>query len=254
MKYENIAPISGIYQIVDRKHRLYIGSTINLKRRCREHSYKLISNCHENLKLQNYFNKYGVKSLYFEIILYCSEDSLTKLEQIYLDNIDPHFNISKYVGSTLGYIHTEDSKKLMSKIKKNLYKNQNQWNKGRNKPKEEKDKISKSLKEYYKNNPHPREGVFHTESTKRLISKKLEERKGKHYHSSKGILFQLSVDDNSIINTFISTGEAAKKAKINSNGNHKTKRTKILEATKIEGRTAYGYKWEWRKPRPNKTG
>jgi group I intron endonuclease len=64
---------AGIYKIsnnVDGK--FYIGSTIHLERRFKEHKTALKKGTHPNYKLQKAFYEVGIDSLKFEIFIYFS--------------------------------------------------------------------------------------------------------------------------------------------------------------------------------------
>ena len=55
----------GLYTIWDSENadRLYIGSSVDIKRRIYQHWYQLKNNKHGNAKLQNFVNKYGIDRL-----------------------------------------------------------------------------------------------------------------------------------------------------------------------------------------------
>lgn len=76
----------GIYKITNIKtNTIYIGSSIDLNRRKSEHFSKLRRAVHNNVYMQNSFNKYGEHNFIFEILEYTTEDRLLELEQLYLD-------------------------------------------------------------------------------------------------------------------------------------------------------------------------
>lgn len=90
----------GIYFIIcliDNKR--YVGRSVNIKRRLREHRTSLIAQNHKNKHLQNAWNKYGESNFVFAPYLYCSEESAIVEEQKQLDILflqpDKTFNISK---------------------------------------------------------------------------------------------------------------------------------------------------------------
>ena len=61
--------IVGIYCITNKiTNKIYIGSTIDINRRWKEHKKELSKNKHHNLYLQNSFNKYGHKNFNFHIL------------------------------------------------------------------------------------------------------------------------------------------------------------------------------------------
>ena len=60
---------SGIYKITNLiNKKYYIGSSLDIKRRWKEHRRNLIKNKHNNIHLQKSWNKYGENSFLFEII------------------------------------------------------------------------------------------------------------------------------------------------------------------------------------------
>lgn len=75
----------GIYYIQNTKtNQLYIGQSIDLNRRKREHIHNLKSNSHVNTHLQNSFNKYGESFFKFDVIEYCDPSDLDDLEKKYM--------------------------------------------------------------------------------------------------------------------------------------------------------------------------
>jgi group I intron endonuclease len=53
--------------------------------------------------------KYGYANFQLDILEYCNSSDLIKLEQHYLELLNPEYNILKIAGSNLGYKHTEDT-------------------------------------------------------------------------------------------------------------------------------------------------
>lgn len=79
---------SGIYIIINlRDKKKYLGSTINLKTRKRNHFAYLKKGKHENKYLQRAFNKYGSDCFEFQIIELCEKEECRSLEQKYLNEI-----------------------------------------------------------------------------------------------------------------------------------------------------------------------
>ncbi len=75
----------GIYAIVNTvNNKIYIGSSIHLQKRYKEHIYQLKNNIHFNQHLQNSFNKYGNDAFKFIILEYTNNDIL-KHEQKWID-------------------------------------------------------------------------------------------------------------------------------------------------------------------------
>jgi len=92
--------ISGIYKIICINNKFYIGSSIDIDRRLKEHKRLLKRNKHPNKYLQNCWNKYGEKNFRFEIIETVNDvERLLIREQQWIDktnccNRKVGFNIS----------------------------------------------------------------------------------------------------------------------------------------------------------------
>lgn len=89
----------GVYCILNIKNnKKYIGSSINIWQRLQKHFSLLRKNKHENIILQNSFNKNGEESY----IAFClreenREEGLVYLEQYYINLLKPEYNITKEV-------------------------------------------------------------------------------------------------------------------------------------------------------------
>lgn len=85
---------SGIYQILNLiTNEKYIGSSKNLKNRKSQHFTSLRRNVHNNLHLQNAFNKHGEQNFRFEILASnIPIEDLIDLEQLCLDVTQPEYN------------------------------------------------------------------------------------------------------------------------------------------------------------------
>lgn len=77
--------MSGVCQIYNTEtNKRYIGSSIDVQRRLKEHLRNLKANRHCNQHLQNAWNRYR-EYLVFEPLEYCEPDQCLKLEQQYID-------------------------------------------------------------------------------------------------------------------------------------------------------------------------
>jgi len=75
----------GIYKIenlVDGK--IYVGSSIELIKRKSKHFYLLRKGIHDNIHLQNAYNKFGENSFVFIILEYCVVENLIDRENYYI--------------------------------------------------------------------------------------------------------------------------------------------------------------------------
>jgi len=239
---ETVEKTSGIYKIVNLcNNKFYIGSTVDFNRRKKEHFRHLLVKRHRNDYLQNSYNKYGKENFTFIIVEYCERSLLAEREQFYLDTLKPNYNLTTSVIGTTGYLHREESKLLMSEIKKTQYENGlDVWNKGKALSEEVKEQISKKLKGRFTGVNHPFYGKTHTEENKKLMADASRRRTGTHHTGHNGRIFKLDKKSLEVLGVFSSTGAATES--INCLGSLKTARTKIAESIKYN-RNAYGFKW-----------
>jgi len=113
----------GIYKIVNTSNgRTYIGSSIDLNARWRNHLSKLKNNKHCNSFLQNDFNKCQVSDFLYVILETCKEDDLIVKEQSYIDlNYDNQihcYNLRRRAESNRGWKHAAETKKRMRQARK----------------------------------------------------------------------------------------------------------------------------------------
>lgn len=111
--------VSGIYAILCvANEKMYIGSSQNIRNRLRTHINRLRKNAHRNDHLQNAWNLYEINSFRFEIVELCEIGKLIEREQFHIDSRENLFNLVMKAGSTIGYTHTEETRKLMSELAK----------------------------------------------------------------------------------------------------------------------------------------
>ena len=90
---------SGVYQIRNTiTNDCYVGSSVNIHQRKTKHLYLLRTNKHDNPRLQNAVNKYGLENFSFEVLQHCKESDLLPLEQILINTIQPTYNIQQIAG------------------------------------------------------------------------------------------------------------------------------------------------------------
>jgi len=117
----------GIYKLVNLvNNHCYVGSSVNLRRRKRQHFYDLNTQQHHSDYLQKAYNKYGKANFDFVVICHCSQEDLVNLEQYYIDKLEPVYNILKFAHSGIGYKHTEATKLHLSQVNKG----KSPWSKG----------------------------------------------------------------------------------------------------------------------------
>lgn len=114
----------GVYKItctID--GRLYIGSSMCISARWKEHRYQLGLGVHRSRHLQRAWNKYGADAFVFEVLQYEGDrDAREVLEQQFLDALSPFgakgFNSSRVVGTTRGMKLSDEHKRKIAEYNK----------------------------------------------------------------------------------------------------------------------------------------
>lgn len=185
----------GIYRILNKVNgKFYIGSTVNFRKRMREHLFYLRNGNHVNNHLQHAFNKYGEKSFSFEVVEYVDDiEKLMEIEQMYLDELKPYdmnvgYNISdiathyRVVGeehhafgvpkskehrmkisqSLKGHKHTEETRRKISRSLEGKNCGKDHWSYGKERSEQHRKNLSKSLKGKFAGKNNPFYGKKHT--------------------------------------------------------------------------------------------
>jgi group I intron endonuclease len=124
----------GIYKLwFSNSHKVYIGSSINLKKRIYEHKRVLILGQHYNRYLQRAYNKYGISNFRHEVIEICSKETLREREQFWINKLKTSDNEYGYNlvpdainTGTSGYKLSKSQRKIRLEILENKV-----WNKKR---------------------------------------------------------------------------------------------------------------------------
>lgn len=100
---------TGIYAIINIINgNMYIGSSINIKKRWYKHKTELNANKHHSQHLQRAWNKYGERNFSFVILLECDENHLKDIEQKFIDFLKPVYNVLPAAYSPKGYKHPKE--------------------------------------------------------------------------------------------------------------------------------------------------
>jgi group I intron endonuclease len=111
----NNTKVSGVYCIRNLINgKIYIGSSVDIKKRWSFHKKTLDKNTHHNGRLQNAWNKYGADAFEFSILEVCFSFILIFREQHYMSTLKPFYNIAPTAGSPLGVKHTAETKAKVS--------------------------------------------------------------------------------------------------------------------------------------------
>lgn len=122
--------------------KVYVGQTVkNVQRRMQCHIVKLNGNYHNNIHLQNAWNKYGEKNFKFSIIEHCPIDIIDDREIFWINFYKKKCGVYNIEGGgNYRKIITSETKKRLSEAGKAAYKNpkilakrREQWRKARGK-------------------------------------------------------------------------------------------------------------------------
>ena len=146
----------GIYEIVNTVNgKSYIGSSVTIRHRIRDHFCNLRKNKHRNSHLQNAFNKYGEIAFSFRAILFCDAENLLIYEQACIDGMNPKYNKARKAEAPMqGRRHTEATRKKMSEVAAGRVFSE---------------ETRKKMSEAKAGKPNGRSGRHHTEETKRKL-------------------------------------------------------------------------------------
>jgi group I intron endonuclease len=113
---------TGVYCLLNKVNgHSYVGSSINLSTRMRNYLNKsfLKSKQNANMPITKSLLKYDDSNFSLLILEYVEAVSLTSRETFYITHLIPYYNVLKQGFSSLGYKHTEETKKLLSELAKN---------------------------------------------------------------------------------------------------------------------------------------
>jgi group I intron endonuclease len=129
--------ILGVYKILNIVNgKMYIGSSIDINRRWREHKNSLKCNNHPSIYLQRSWNKNNESSFLFEIIEEVEDcNILIEREQYWMDfynsyNKNIGYNIAPKAGNNSGLKHTDETKEKMRNSAKLTEKSRSEANSG----------------------------------------------------------------------------------------------------------------------------
>ncbi len=113
---------SGVYCLINNINgHAYVGSSINLTSRMRNYLNNtfLKSKQNINMPITKALLKYEQSNFTLLILEYVEPESLNIRETFYITLIIPYYNVLKQGYSSLGYKHTENTKKLLSELGNN---------------------------------------------------------------------------------------------------------------------------------------
>ena len=109
---------AGVYQIRNMQNgKIYVGSSVNLNKRWREHRSALNNNRHWNNHLQRAWNRYGFEAFVYEPLITCHSSMCQWYEQQFLDQWNPEYNIGPTAKSPYGVRRSVETKAKISRAK-----------------------------------------------------------------------------------------------------------------------------------------
>lgn len=182
-----------IYIIINNiNHKVYIGQTIDIKRRWHSHIYDLRNNNHINIYLQRAWNKYGENNFEFKILEEISDELLNEKEKYWINfykSFDREYGYNLTTGGDNFELSNEVKDQISQSMKgKSKSKSHRQnlsnsrigvspSNKGKKMSEEQKEKIRKTFQE-----KHPNKGQ---KAWNKGLTKNTDERVKKYCETQK---------------------------------------------------------------------
>lgn len=110
---------AGVYKITCLPTgKIYVGSSVDVRKRTRKHILQLRRGCHDNPILQRAFRKYGEEMFEIECIEIAPRERVVEREQFYLDALQPFgkrgFNVCRTAESVQGVKRSAETRRKMS--------------------------------------------------------------------------------------------------------------------------------------------
>lgn len=224
---------AGTYKIQNKDTgKIYVGSTVNLQKREKDHFSYLRRGTHHNIYLQRAFDKYGEESFNFIVLDHCDPDpeTLIKLEQQEYNSYKEEilYNIAyPAVNPMIGRDFSDEHREKISKSLKDYHKENDNRFKGKKHSKKSRLKMSKSQKKYLETNQNNFLGKKHTQKSKDKMSKSISKYRN---------IQKIDPKSGEVLDTYFNSREALKNSN-NPNGCSGN----IIAVCRGERKTSYGY-------------
>ena len=118
--------MTGIYTITNKiNNKIYVGYAFNIHKRIEYHIKRLLQNKHNNNRLQNSFNKYGLHNFSFDLLVECKKEYCCSEEHFWCNQLKSHdpkfgFNMRPTNPNNSNSKLSENAKKLIGLKNRNF--------------------------------------------------------------------------------------------------------------------------------------
>ncbi len=224
---------SGIYTITNKtSNKVYVGSSVDLQKRNKDHFSYLRANTHHNIHLQRAFNKYGESSFVFDVVKFCPDDAelliILEKEEFGSHDFEELYNIVEPGPNPMhNREFTEEHKEKISKALKEYNKKFGNTFKGKKHSVQSRKRMSESQKAYCKKEGNSFLGKKHTKASKKKMSRSITKYVG---------INKVDRETGKVLGTYYNASEALKHS-----DNPEGFSGNILAVCKFNQKTAYGY-------------
>ena len=221
---------SAIYKLINLiNHKIYIGQAKNLAKRLVHHKYDY----KPTMLINRAIRKYGWDNFLIEIIEKINVKGLDKKEKFWINfykscNINIGYNLLSEGKTWRNFKHSKKTKKKMSEVKKNYYKNHCNPMFGKHHKKETKRKISET---------RIRKGI---KLSPEIIKQIALKRKGKPLLLTRKSILQINLHTGKIIKEWKGVRKTNRFFKSSSSGSN------ISNVLRGQTKSAYGFFWKYK--------
>lgn len=101
----------GVYRWTNLTNgKSYVGSSVSLSRRLAlYYNLNILTKYRQNSIIHKAILKNGYSRFKLDILEYCDREDVIKREQHYMDTFKPEYNVLKFAGSAIGFVHSPEA-------------------------------------------------------------------------------------------------------------------------------------------------